>query len=94
MNKHEPTTKTAQLNLKDPTTRALAEKVARQHGMTLNGAVKAALQEKLDRDAAAASTDERYARMMAVVEKFRAAPIKDHRTPDEILGYDENGLPT
>ncbi len=94
MNKHEPTPKAAQLNLKDPETRALAEKVARQHHTTLNGAVKTALQEKLARDTAATSAEERYARMMAIVEEIRAFPIKDHRTAEEILGYDENGLPT
>ena len=30
----------------------------------------------------------------ALLKKFDALPRLDHRTPDEILGYDENGLPT
>lgn len=94
MNKHEPTAKATQLNLKDPETRALAEEVARQHHTTLSRAVKVALQEKLDRDAPVEFADERYARMMSIVERYWAAPVRDTRTADEILGYDENGLPT
>ena len=92
MNKHEPTPKATQLNLKDPETRALAEEVARNHHTSLNSAVKEALREKLERDAEAA--EERYAKMMAIVAEMRAFPIKDHRAADEIIGYDENGLPT
>ena len=94
MNKHEPPPKTVQLNLKDPETRALAEKVARLHHTTLNGAVKTALQEKLARDATKNSAEERYAKMMAIVDEVRAFPIVDHRTAEDILGYAENGLPT
>ena len=32
--------------------------------------------------------------MAEFAHRFREAPIVDPRTPDEILGYDENGLPT
>jgi antitoxin VapB len=92
MNKHEPKPKTAQLNLKDPETRALAEELARNHSTSLNGAVKAALQEKPVRDAQAKA--ERLARVTALLEPYWAAPTADNRTADEILGYDENGLPT
>jgi hypothetical protein len=31
---------------------------------------------------------------MAIVERYWALPDKDTRSADEILGYDENGLPT
>ena len=29
----------------------------------------------------------------ALLRRVDALPAIDHRTPDEILGYDENGLP-
>jgi antitoxin VapB len=29
----------------------------------------------------------------AICEKVRALPVHDSRTPDEILGYDEYGVP-
>ena len=30
----------------------------------------------------------------AIVREFRKLPILDDRHPDEIIGYDEHGLPT
>ena len=30
----------------------------------------------------------------AIIADVRKMPVLDPRTPDEILGYDENGLPT
>jgi antitoxin VapB len=94
MNKHGKIEKPKQLNLKDGETYALAAELARLHGDTLSGAVKAALQEKLERDRRGLTKEERLARMMSVVERYWARPVKDTRTADEILGYDENGLPT
>lgn len=29
-----------------------------------------------------------------ILDRIAALPRLDHRTPDEILGYDDNGLPT
>ena len=31
--------------------------------------------------------------IQSLLEKFRALPILDERSADEIIGYDENGLP-
>jgi antitoxin VapB len=31
---------------------------------------------------------------MAIGRRYAALPDTDLRTPEEILGYDENGLPT
>lgn len=33
------------------------------------------------------------ARVMELAERASSRPVLDSRTPDEILGYDENGLP-
>ena len=40
------------------------------------------------------SQDELVAAMKVIVARVAAAPVYDTRTPDEIIGYDENGLPT
>jgi len=32
-------------------------------------------------------------RMMAISERFAAYPVLDSRSPDEIIGYDEFGVP-
>jgi antitoxin VapB len=34
------------------------------------------------------------AEAMAIGRHFSSLPVLDPRSPDEILGYDENGLPT
>ncbi len=39
--------------------------------------------KKIDRDA-----------VEKILEKIDALPVVDNRTPDEIIGYDENGLPS
>lgn len=33
-------------------------------------------------------------RLLTIAKRCAALPLLDHRTPDEILGYDEYGLPT
>ena len=38
--------------------------------------------------------EKRKAAILEVVKQIRALPILDGRTDEEILGYDENGLPT
>jgi antitoxin VapB len=40
------------------------------------------------------SRDELIAAMREISDRFAALPVFDTRTPDEILGYDENGVPT
>jgi antitoxin VapB len=34
------------------------------------------------------------AQLRCIQERVAALPVLDDRTPDEIIGYDENGLPT
>lgn len=94
MNKHERSPKPKQLNLKDPEIYEMAQKLAALNSDTLSGTVKTALREKLQRDAPASDAEDRYRRMMSILERYWALPAKDNRTADEILGYDENGLPT
>jgi antitoxin VapB len=31
--------------------------------------------------------------LLAIARCYASRPVKDDRTPDEILGYDERGLP-
>ncbi len=84
------------LNIRDPEVHALARKVADAAGETMTQAVRRSLEERLSR-IGQVSEAERLRRLAAMAEfarRFREAPIVDPRTPDEILGYDENGLPT
>lgn len=79
------------LVIEDPEAERLAHELAALTGESVEEAIKAALRERLAR---AADRAERLARINEIVERFRARRIHDDRTDDEILGYDENGLPT
>jgi antitoxin VapB len=84
------------LNIRDREVHRLARAVAEATGETMTEAVRTALQERLQR-VGQVSEEERRRRIAAMREfarKFQEAPIVDPRTPDEILGYDENDLPT
>jgi antitoxin VapB len=62
----------------------------------MTGAIWAALEERLVRERRRRETDveRRRKAIDAIVEHCAALPILDDRSEDEILGYDEHGLPT
>ncbi len=83
----------------DPDTERLARKLAEATGKTLPAVVKEAIEAK----AAAAgvtvgpadhvSRDGLLARMTEITDGFARLPVLDPRTADEIIGYNEHGLP-
>lgn len=83
------------LSLKDPETDRLARQVASLTGETLTEAVRTSLAERLRRErlkrGKAPSLREE---IDAIVERVAALPVLDDRSPNEIIGYDENGLPS
>jgi antitoxin VapB len=83
------------LNIRDPEAQQLARELAEATGETMTKAVIEALRERLERLRAAEATDrrERAARLMAHGKRFAALPVLDPRPPDELVGYDEVGLP-
>jgi antitoxin VapB len=80
-------------SIKNPEADRLARQLAAATGETLTEAVIHSLRERLKRYAAPADrrTGDELANLAA---KFATLPIQDARTPDQILGYDEHGLPT
>jgi antitoxin VapB len=83
------------LSLKDPETDSLARQIADLTGETLTETVRGALRERLRHEQL--KRGERPwddAKIDALIERFNALPVFDTRTDDEILGYDENGLPS
>jgi antitoxin VapB len=83
----------------DPETERLAQKVAKAKGKPLSDVVRDAI-EASAREAglliarpSKLSPDEKRKRGVAISDRSAARPILDARTPDEILGYDERGLP-
>ena len=81
------------LNIRDTETEKLAEEVAKLTGETKTEAVRRALADRLAR-----LRRDRHARTLAdeldrIAKRCASLPVQDRRTADEILGYDENGLP-
>jgi antitoxin VapB len=78
------------LSIKDAET----DQLARETGETITQAVAAALREKLERVKAKRNSARMFRKLEAIRLRAAKLPVLDDRTPDEILGYDENGLPT
>jgi len=83
------------LSLKDPETDSLARQVASLTGESLTQAVRTALAERLRRERLKrGQAPDLEAEIDAIVKRVAALPVLDDRTADEIIGYDENGLPS
>lgn len=81
-------------NIKSDEAHRLACELAELTGENLATVVTEALRERLERER---RNRERLAvaeKLLAIGARYSALPDKDTRTPDEILGYDENGLPS
>lgn len=79
------------LRIKDQEAYELATELARRSGGSLAEVVKQALREKLDRE-----RDHRTRiaqRLLDLGEEAAQLPIIDPRSQDEIIGYDEFGVP-
>ena len=85
------------LKIKDKKAYDLAKKISRHTGQSLADVVKEALAEKLERVEKA-----RTKNRAALAEELNRLALHcasllnpaDERTADEIIGYDEHGLPT
>jgi antitoxin VapB len=89
---YEIYTSSMALSIKSDEADRLARDLAAETGETLTEAVETALRERLDREHArhAASMRTRLKRLAADVAALRVA---DGRTAEEIIGYDDAGLP-
>lgn len=89
MKKRRTVRNTRTLYIKNPVAHRLAEQVSKEMGVTLSDAVISALEDKVKKTGRPlnhAKLDELYAR-------FAALPVLDNRPAEEILDYDEFGLP-
>ena len=81
------------LSLKDKETDRLAREVAALTGETLTDAVRTALAERLERERLRRGGPTRLAdRLLEIGRHCAELPGFDARSPDEIVGYDEDGM--
>lgn len=82
------------LNIKNPETTRLARRLAAHEGRSITEAITEALRERLER----VERQPNRASARAAVERIQAMvaelPELDSRTAEEILRYDEFGLPS
>jgi antitoxin VapB len=82
------------LSIKDPDADRLARALAERTGESLTEAVITALRERLEREQRKEQTVESLVEdVMEIGRHCASLPLLDDRRPEEILGYDENGLP-
>ena len=81
------------LSIKDPEADRLARNLAVLTGESLTDAVRAALRERLAREQRRRGKRLDRAKLDAIVASIAALPVVDDRSPDELIGYDEFGLP-
>jgi antitoxin VapB len=82
------------LSIKDPEADRLARAVAQRTGETLTQAVINALRERLAREERKEQAIEDLVEdIMEIGRHCAALPLLDARSADEIIGYDQNGLP-
>ncbi len=81
------------LSIKHPEAERLARELAARTGETITQAVLAALRERLKREQGRNAVPRLRADLMEIGRRCAALPDLNSRTAEEILGYDEAGLP-
>ena len=82
------------LNIKNPATVALADELARRQGISKTAAIHQALTERLHRLGYGDVARERLLDdLRAIRERLARLPDLDNRSDEDIVGYDEHGIP-
>ncbi len=81
------------LNIKDPATENSVRELAAVTGESVTAAIRRAAEERLQRVRANRSVRSLAAEILEIGRRCASLPDLDTRTADEILGYDEHGLP-
>ena len=81
------------LSIKDPEADRLARELAGLTGESMTQAIKIALEERLRRIRRTKVDQTLLDDLNEIVKRCAALPVIDDQNADEILGYDENGLP-
>jgi antitoxin VapB len=80
------------LSIKDPEADRLAREVAKATGETLTAAVVQSLRERLAR-VRRPRAGRLSEQLLKIAKRCAELPIQDRRSADDIVGYDEHGLP-
>jgi antitoxin VapB len=81
------------LSIKNANTERLARELAAETGESITDAVEAALAERLERVRARRANAATLAEVDEILRRVRKLKIKDRRSAEEVIGYDDAGLP-
>jgi antitoxin VapB len=84
------------LTIDNPETERLVEELARRTGHTPDDVVATAVREQLEQRKAneqSADPPDIWEQIREIQDEIAAAPDVDTRSADEIIGYDEYGVP-
>lgn len=81
------------LSIRNDLTERLARQLARVTGESMTEAIQKALEERLDRLNHQGRSQILANQLEEILRRVDQLPVLDSRTVDEILGYDEHGLP-
>ena len=81
------------ISIKSMEVERLAREIASKTGESMTGAIKTSLEERLERLRMQRRSDLLLSQLQEILRRVDALPILDPRSPDEIVGYDEHGLP-
>ena len=84
------------LSIKNTQVERMIRDLAARRSVTMTEALRQAVAHEIERDeeARAAEVEAKMAELMAITRELAALPVLDSRSADEIIGYDENGLPS
>ena len=87
-------TRVTPLNIKDPEVYQMARQLADLSGETLTEAVRKSLRQRLMREQYGKRSRFEIERLREIADRVAALPVLDDQTDDEIIGYDERGVPS
>lgn len=80
------------LNIKHPEAHRLARELAEATGQSMTQAVTQALRDAMAKEKR--RPEPLLAKLEAIAEHCAALPVLDDRPAEDILGYDERGMPS
>lgn len=83
------------LSIKSPEVERKVRKLAAATGESITAAISMAVDEQLKREERKRESKQFLIDdLMAIADHCASLPVLDDRSEDEIMGWDENGLPT
>jgi antitoxin VapB len=79
------------ISIKNEDVERLARAVAAESGESLTDAVRHALEERLERIRGSRMAPTRVESILEIARRCQALPDLDERSPEEILGYGDDG---